>query len=164
MKEKICTLLFLKRKDQILLAMKKRGFGEGRWNGVGGKIEEGETIEQALVRECREEIGVIPMHYWKVAENNFHEYHDGQPAQMYVHVYFCDEWEGEPAESDEMKPKWFDLTDIPYGSMWPDDEFWLPQVLTGNRIYSEFTLDDQDRIVKHSVEVVENLPHESLGQ
>ena len=50
------TLLFLLTDDQILLAMKKRGFGMGRWNGVGGKIEPGETIEEATARECREEI------------------------------------------------------------------------------------------------------------
>ncbi len=52
------TLLFLLKDNHILLAMKKRGFGAGRWNGVGGKIEAGETIVQAAVRECFEEIGV----------------------------------------------------------------------------------------------------------
>lgn len=33
------TLCLLKRNDEILLAMKKRGFGTGKYNGVGGKIE-----------------------------------------------------------------------------------------------------------------------------
>ncbi len=47
------TLLFLRKNNHILLAMKKRGFGADRWNGVGGKLEPGETIEQALVRECQ---------------------------------------------------------------------------------------------------------------
>ena len=51
------TLLFLQKGDQILLAMKKRGFGAGRWNGVGGKLEAGEDIEEAAIRECQEEIG-----------------------------------------------------------------------------------------------------------
>jgi 8-oxo-dGTP pyrophosphatase MutT (NUDIX family) len=36
--------------------MKKRGFGEGRWNGVGGKVEPGESIEAALIREAKEEV------------------------------------------------------------------------------------------------------------
>jgi len=54
MTEKHLTLLFLIKEDQILLAMKKRGFGMGRFNGVGGKIEPGETIEQAMIRECQE--------------------------------------------------------------------------------------------------------------
>ena len=47
---KTLSLLFLRREDEILLAMKKRGFGKGRWNGVGGKVEVGESIEQAMIR------------------------------------------------------------------------------------------------------------------
>ena len=37
-------------KNQILLGMKKRGFGSGKWNGFGGKVEPNETIEEAAKR------------------------------------------------------------------------------------------------------------------
>ena len=160
MTEKKCSLLFLRRGDEILLAMKKRGFGSDRYNGVGGKIEPNETIEQALVRECREEINVIPMNYWKVAEHDFLQVEGDEPWRMYVHVYLCDEWEGEPSESEEMAPEWFKIEDIPYGNMWQDDEFWLPQVLAGNKVYGEFTFDKDDKLLTHSVEIVDQLPHE----
>ena len=43
---------------QLLLGRKKRGFGEGKWNGFGGKLEPGETVEEAAVRELQEESGV----------------------------------------------------------------------------------------------------------
>ena len=160
MTEKKCSLLNLRRGDEILLAMKKRGFGSDRYNGVGGKIEPDETIEQALVRECREEINVIPMHYWKVAEHDFLQVEGDEPWRMYVHVYLCDEWEGEPSESEEMAPEWFKIEDIPYANMWQDDEFWLPQVLAGNKVYGEFTFDKDDKLLTHSVEIVDQLPHE----
>ena len=52
------TLCFLLRDDEICLAMKKRGFGVGKWNGIGGKVQDGETIEEAAVRELYEEVGV----------------------------------------------------------------------------------------------------------
>lgn len=52
------TLCFLVRKNEILLAMKKRGFGSGKWNGSGGKIDSNETIPAAACRELREEINV----------------------------------------------------------------------------------------------------------
>ncbi|HEU5121620.1 MAG TPA: NUDIX domain-containing protein, partial [Candidatus Saccharimonadales bacterium] len=71
MTEKVCTLLFLKKDNRILLAMKKRGFGAGRYNGIGGKIEAGESVEAALIRECQEEIEVTPLNFWKVAEHDF---------------------------------------------------------------------------------------------
>ena len=47
---KVVTLLFVLRPGHVLLGMKKRGFGEGRWNGFGGKVEEDETIEEAAIR------------------------------------------------------------------------------------------------------------------
>ena len=52
------TLCFLIRKNEICLAMKRHGFGKGKWNGVGGKVDEGETIEKAAIRELYEEVGV----------------------------------------------------------------------------------------------------------
>ena len=157
MTEKVCTLLFLRRGDEILLAMKKRGFGADRYNGVGGKIEPNETIEQALLRECEEEIDVTPMNYWKVAEHNFVQKEGDSPWRMYVHAYICDEWEGEPIETEEMAPEWFAIKDIPYGRMWQDDEFWLPQVLAGNKVYGRFTFDENDNMLTHDVRIVESL-------
>ncbi|MEK7139021.1 MAG: NUDIX domain-containing protein [Patescibacteria group bacterium] len=52
------TLCLLLKEKEILLAMKKRGFGAGKWNGVGGKVDEGETVKLAATRELNEEIGV----------------------------------------------------------------------------------------------------------
>lgn len=144
------------------LAMKKRGFGAGRYNGVGGKLEAGETIEQALLRETREEIDVIPMHYWQVAEHDFvQDAETDDPWHMYVYVYLCDEWERDPRESEEMAPDWFPISKIPYDTMWQDDEFWLPQVLAGHKVVGSFTFDEHDALLSHSVEVVETLPNES---
>ena len=61
MKKMETTLCLLRRNEEILLAMKKRGFGEGKYNGVGGKIEGTETPEAAMLRETKEEIGVTPI-------------------------------------------------------------------------------------------------------
>ena len=47
---KVLTLLFALRPGHVLLGMKKRGFGKGRWNGFGGKVEKDETIEEAAIR------------------------------------------------------------------------------------------------------------------
>ena len=154
MNTKTLSLLFLRKDDQILLAMKKRGFGEGRWNGVGGKVEAGESIEQAMVRETEEEIGVTPTVYEQVADIRFDEYFKGEPTLMHVHVFTATEWVGEPTETEEMAPKWFSTTEIPYDDMWPDDPFWLPEIIDGKKISADFKLDEKDVIVSHTITVV----------
>ena len=47
---KVLTLVLIREPTRVLLGMKKRGFGQGRWNGFGGKVEKGETILQGAVR------------------------------------------------------------------------------------------------------------------
>jgi mutator protein MutT len=150
------TLLFLVRGNQVLLAMKKRGFGAGRLNGVGGKIEENESIEQALVRESQEEIGITPTNFEKMAEINFDEYFKDEPAIMNVHVFIAQEWVNEPTESEEMSPQWFDKDKLPFDNMWPDDIYWLPLVLDNKKLKAQFKLDKNDKITSHNIIIVQN--------
>jgi mutator protein MutT len=154
MNQKTLSLLFLRDGERILLAMKKRGFGEGRWNGVGGKVETGESIEQAMVRETEEEIGVTPLEYEKVADIRFDEYFKGEPTLMHVHVFMSRRWTGEPIESEEMAPRWFLPDELPYDDMWSDDEYWLPKVLEGKKISADFKLDQSDVIISHTINEV----------
>lgn len=149
------TLLFFVKDGQILLAMKKRGFGAGKWNGVGGKIEAGESIEEALVRECQEEIGVTPKTWRRVAELDFQEFHNGQPTHIYCHVYLADDWQGEPSESEEMSPAWFDIEDIPFNEMWDDDKYWLKRVLKGEILQASFVLNEENKVVEHQIKPME---------
>ncbi len=143
--QKICTLLFLRRGDEILLAMKKRGFGAGHWNGAGGKIEPGETIEQALIRECEEEIGVTPTEFDQVARHHF--IFQGDTPDIVVHAFIAEKWQGEPKETEEMAPQWFKLHEIPYAQMWDDDKYWLPAVLAGDRLVTHFQFAADDKTV-----------------
>lgn len=147
-----------------MLAMKKRGFGKGLWNGVGGKLEPGESVEQTLVRETEEEIMVTPKQWRQVAEHSFSGTDkNGVEWGLYGYVFFCEKWEGEPAETDEMAPQWFAINKIPYEQMWQDDEFWLPQVLSGAKAVGKFTFDATDRLLTHSVDIVASLPYEDEG-
>jgi len=128
-----------------LLGMKKRRFGTGKWNGFGGKLHVGETIEKALVREIKEEIGIVAKRsdLNKVGDLRF-KFKDG--TKIKVHVFTLAAWSGEPKESEEMAPKWFHVNDIPFHAMWPDDKHWLPLVLSGKKVEAvfHFTEDASD--------------------
>ena len=138
------TLCFLLKDNQILLAMKKRGFGAGRWNGVGGKLLPGEIIAEAAVRETVEEIGIKTRSesLEKVAALSFFFPEARKDWNQKVHVYFIRDWEGEPTESEEMRPAWYTHDTIPFSEMWPDDIHWLPRVLLGEKIEAEFYFTD----------------------
>ncbi|MFH0804458.1 MAG: 8-oxo-dGTP diphosphatase [Candidatus Zambryskibacteria bacterium] len=156
------TLVFLVKKSggqitDICLAMKKRGFGANRWNGVGGKVDASkETVEEAAIRETREEIDVLVKDLNKIAELTFHFPHNPAWDQA-VHTYFTENWEGEPKESEEMNPKWFSLDEIPFENMWPDDTFWLPEVLKGNLLKAMFKFGENDVIHDKKIKVVKKL-------
>jgi len=152
------TLVFLVKKEdgfvtQVLLAMKKRGFGVGRWNGVGGKLEKGESIVAGAKREAKEEIGVTLGELEKVAEIDFY-FKPNPEWDQKMHVFLATGWDGEPIESEEMLPEWYFVNKLPFASMWPDDPFWLPQVLSQKKILGRFVFADNDVILEQEVREV----------
>ena len=140
---------------RVLLGMKKRGFGEGRWNGFGGKVEPGEEIEDAAKRELQEEAGVTTKDMTKLGILEF-EFR-GNPEILEVHVFKVLKIEGEPQESDEMRPEWFDIKDIPFEEMWPDDKHWFPLFFADKKFRGEFLFDEANSIIDMNLEEVEEV-------
>ncbi len=151
----LMTLGLLLENDKALLGMKKRGFGAGRWNGFGGKVKPGETIDEAFVRECREECGIEVLGYEKVGVMEFS--FQGNPDIFEVHHYRILKYNGVPAETDEMKPQWFALKEIPYESMWPDDSYWMPMFLDGRKFVGQFHFENKDKILSHILKEVDSV-------
>ena len=141
------TLVFLIDGSRVLLIRKKRGLGAGKINGPGGKLDADESLQQCAVREVREELGVTIDCPVKHGELRF-QFTDGY--SIHVHVFIADSYSGEPVETDEAVPLWFDIEDIPYAEMWADDEIWLPRVLQGDRVTGKFIFDG-DNMLEHVV-------------
>jgi 8-oxo-dGTP diphosphatase/2-hydroxy-dATP diphosphatase len=153
--KKILTLCLIHQHPKILLGQKKRGFGEGRWNGFGGKVQEGESIEDGAKRELREEAGIEVEALEKVGIIDFRSVTHSDLLQ--VHIFKTEDYSGVPMESDEMKPQWFYVDQIPFREMWPDDVYWMPLLLKGRKFKGKFLFGEKDVILEKNLEIVKDL-------
>ena len=154
--KKLLTLSFIIENNRILLAMKKRGFGAGRYNGFGGKVEEGETIEEAAKREFLEESSVEVKRLEKIGIHEFEFAHD-RGNILEVHVFHVTNYTGEPVETEEMKPEWFPLDAIPFKTMWPDDQYWFPLFLADKKFKTRFLFGENDTVLEKDIQEVTTL-------
>ncbi len=146
----LCFLVQGTPPHDILLGYKKRGFGAGKYNGFGGKVESDESIEHAALRELAEETGIhvaeVALRY--AAKLTFCV--SARPEwDQCVHVFMIQDWPGDPIESEEMRPQWFPVDQIPFAQMWKDDAYWLPRVLANRptEAYVAFA-DDNETIAE----------------
>ncbi|MEF2175851.1 MAG: 8-oxo-dGTP diphosphatase [Candidatus Absconditabacteria bacterium] len=140
-------VILLNSKGQILLNMKKRGFGVGKYNGAGGKIMPGESVIQGAVRELEEETAINLSESDLINRGVFHFYFENKPSRNQDVHLFSGLYDGNFQETEEMKPEWFDIDKIPYDLMWEDDSYWLPRILAGDeKIEYTFNFNEDGKI------------------
>ena len=142
------TLVLFRRQGEILLAMKKRGFGMGKWNGYGGKLHEGESLEHAAIREVKEESGIqiVESDLKRIGVLDFY-FTDKEEWNQRVHVYMVENFTGEPIETEEMKPKWFKDTEITYPEMWAGDDAWFTYLIRYEKFVGEIHFSEEGKKV-----------------
>ena len=94
------------------------------WEFVGGKVELGETKEQALIRECKEELNII-LSVGDVFMDVVHEYPD---LTVHLTLYNATIFEGEPQKLEHNDIKWITPSEIPNYDFCPADEEILMRV------------------------------------
>ncbi|HAT56868.1 MAG TPA: 8-oxo-dGTP diphosphatase [Veillonellaceae bacterium] len=149
------SLVYPIRSDgKILLGMKKRGMGKGKWNGFGGKIEGQESMEECAVRELYEESGLEGRPCDLIYKARlFFEKPDEPSWNHWGFVYFLHVWKGNETSSEEMSPRWFAVDALPYAKMWKADKVWLPAVLAGAFVHGRITFgSDGDTVTGLTLE------------
>lgn len=134
----IAVLCFVFRGEEVLLIEKLRGLGAGKVNGPGGRLEDGETPEQAAVRELQEEISVTPDKLSKLGNVKF-AFVTGYHLECWI--FRADEHVGVPTESAEAIPFWNRIDSVPFERMWEDDKYWFPYLVRGEPFEGRFIFD-----------------------
>lgn len=136
--EQRATLVFVVHKERVLLIHKKRGLGAGKINGPGGRIAPGESTRDCAIREAQEELHITPTGLSPRGELWF-QFTDG--LSIHVTVFTATGFIGEPQETEEAKPLWAKVNEIPYDQMWADDRLWIPLMLAGKKFSGRFLFD-----------------------
>ncbi|MBP5574981.1 MAG: 8-oxo-dGTP diphosphatase [Bacilli bacterium] len=122
------VLCHLKKDDCYLLLFrnkKKNDMNEGKWVGVGGHVEKGETIDQAAIREIKEETGLDVRSLRCGGEVLF----INDDYQEIMYVYEITDFSGELIECNEGELKWIPIKDIYSYPMWEGDKAFLPLLI-----------------------------------
>jgi 8-oxo-dGTP diphosphatase len=141
---KLATLCYVKHNGQTLMihrVKKSNDIHAGKWNGLGGKLEPGESPEQCVIREVREEAGL------ELRNPRYHGllmFADFKTEDWYVWVFTATEFNGGLIESPEGHLKWIPDEEITSLPLWPSDFIFLPW-LEGGKIFSaRFQYHDEE--------------------
>jgi len=144
--------LIFNNKNQLLLCMKKRWLWEWKFNWPWGKPRDWEDIRDTAVRETFEETGLDISWNLKQVWVLYFDYKDKPEWNTKTHLFLSKNVTQIPVETEEMKPYFFDIDDIPYDKMWDDDSVWMPRILVWERdIEYNFYFDKNSKLEKYEL-------------
>ena len=148
------TLCEIIHNSKLLLQLKSAGkFGEGKWNGPGGKLKQDETPVDGVKREVREETGLTILDPELLGLIDFYFGEKHQPDWT-TYIFRVTEYSGELRDSDEGILRWFKLGEIPYNQMWADDQYWLPPLLEGRKVKGTFWYNEEStELLRHELQI-----------
>jgi 8-oxo-dGTP pyrophosphatase MutT (NUDIX family) len=150
---KLTTLCFVF--DEIgmslLMILKKRGQGAGKWNVPGGKIQSGEEAIAAAIRETNEETGITPAQLQHAGKLEFY-FPEGNSWNNICEVFTAKRFSGQLiTDNDECSASWVKLNQIPIEKMWDSDKRWLPLLLSGKKFHCKYTFDENDQVTHEEI-------------
>jgi len=135
---------------EVLLGEKLRGLGVGHIVGPGGKVEDGETPEEAAIREVQEEVGLkIDANYLAPLACIRYPFVHRDALSQRSFVFSTRVFSGELQHSGELIASWWPLGKIPYERMWSDAKLWLPRALSGEFIDATIVMGESNEVLSH---------------
>jgi 8-oxo-dGTP diphosphatase len=150
---KLATLCYVIDKSQnktlmIRRVKKENDYHEGKWNGLGGKLEFGESPEDCVIREIKEEAGLIiknPRMHGFITFPNFDEVDD-----WYVFIFTASDFKGNLIDSPEGNLNWVSNDDLTSLNLWDGDRIFL-EWLYQDRFFSAKFIYENGKYKNHTV-------------
>lgn len=145
------TLCYIRNAGRTLMlhrVKKKTDINKGKWIGLGGKIEPGESPEESVIREVEEESGLIIKKPQLRGVLTFPQFEGCD--NWYVFVFTATEFEGELIDSNEGNLKWIDDDKLFSLELWEGDRLFMPW-LEQDKFFSAKLVYEDWKLKEHSV-------------
>ncbi|MBQ7566812.1 MAG: 8-oxo-dGTP diphosphatase [Oscillospiraceae bacterium] len=145
------TLCYIERDGAYLMlhrTKKENDLNEGKWIGVGGKFEEGESPEECLLREVREETGLTLTDY---RLRGIVTFVSARWETEYMYLYTAQGFEGTPGDCDEGVLRWVPKSDVPTLPLWEGDRIFLRLLAEDAPFFSLKLVYDENDVLTAAV-------------
>lgn len=136
---KLATLLYVQKDDKTLMLYRNKretDYHKGKWNGLGGKFELGESPEECAIRELKEESGLIAKKVVLKGHITFPMF-DGKD-DWYVFVFTIPEFEGELIDCNEGELEWIPNDELVKLNLWEGDKHFIDWLFQDKFFSSKF--------------------------
>ena len=152
----LATLCYIKNDNKTLMlhrVKKENDIHEGKWNGLGGKFEPGETPEECVIREVKEESGldiIKPKLHGYISFPAFDEIQD-----WFVFVFSAEEFSGDLIESSEGNLEWIVDNKLNGLNLWEGDKIFM-KWMADDKLFSAKFIYKNKRLISHNVHFYSN--------
>lgn len=140
---KLATLCYVQKDDKTLMLYrnkKENDYHEGKWNGLGGKFELGESPEDCAIRELKEEAGLKVKNIIMKGFITFPLF-DGKD-DWHVFLFVIDRFEGALIDSPEGELKWIDNNKLSEINLWEGDKIFIPWLFEDKFFSAKFNYEN----------------------
>lgn len=150
MAAKLSTLCYIEKEGRYLMlhrTVKKNDVNHDKWIGVGGHFEYGESPEECLLREVKEETGYT-LTSWRYRGTVTFVY--GEAVVEYMSLYTADGFKGDPIDCDEGELEWIDKSAVPSLELWEGDRIFFRLLDEGREFFSLKLVYDTEDVLRYA--------------
>lgn len=154
---KLATLIYIEKDGKVLMMFrdkKENDMHKRKYNGIGGKFESGESPEECMIRETKEETGLIPTKYRLAGISTYPKFFEDE--DWYVFIYHVLEFTGELIESYEGILEWIPIESLFNLNMWEDNKIFLDWLVQEKFFSSKFNYKNKKLDSSYKVSFYKN--------
>ena len=148
----LSTICYIEKDNKYLMlhrTKKENDINKNKWIGVGGKFEEGESPEECIIREVKEETGLTLKEYQL---RGIVTYVSTTWETEYMHIFTANEFEGELIECNEGDLEWIEKDKVMILNTWEGDKLFLEKLLKEERSFFSIKFEyDGEKLVNYTM-------------